>query len=579
MVLTEGHKGKAEPPAKDSSNTAEIINLDRTASTDVEKILVKALRSALWKTPKGEFQSNDLTEIAYGTAVEIERRLKTANKLSEIEIKNGTVEPVEGLEEELKESPLVQEGEVDIPKWATETVKHTWIEVNIIGDAQQYLVDPHTPRQITAQPVKKPRIFTKEGVKEFPKEYTADESMSSHLCGSQYNSVDTPWNRTTHSWPFGTPLGVSQTPADGGEKVVKANSVINIDVREGLSQIPSNSVDVIITSPPYRLQRVYSEAESLWDASPNCDHNWETDIVRTETTISDSGGRGFGGRTKQEVDDERHRTSTKCKKCGGWYGQLGCEVELDDYLDHLTSIFSQCRRILKDEGSLFINIGDSFDSQQSIVTATGQNIQKRDAPKKSMVGVPERLMVNMIDEGWTAREHYVWTKPDVAPDPAQDRASKSYEHVFRFVLQPDYHDTGEGPDYNVLNVSTSDKAAPTAPMPKEIPEKLLQGAAPKEKTATVVDPFAGSGTVLKEAAKQDHDYIGFEINPEAVDFARNQLREFDRETKSIGGGQISMNSFDIDEDAVTEVQYHLEKRDTETVTESTQEQTGINNFC
>jgi DNA modification methylase len=152
-------------------------------------------------------------------------------------------------------------------------------------------------------------------------------------------------------------------------------------------------------------------------------------------------------------------------------------------------------------------------------------------------------MTAMIEDGWSAREHFIWHKKNHAPDPAPDRAEKAYEDIFRFVLQPDYFDTGDGPDSNVLRLETaSGTSGPIAPMPKSLPKELLKAATPEDGQAVVADPFAGTGSVLVAAAERGHDYIGFEISPETAAVAQNRLSKFDRPKRSLTG-QTALGSY------------------------------------
>jgi DNA modification methylase len=534
-------------PAENKAPRNQIIELSRRADGAVETVLVTALRAAIWKTGEegGPVAAGETEKLTVGTAIEVERRLRVYNTPADIQIYSGTVKPVEGLESELEETPLVQAGEAEPPSWATTETPHSWLEVDPVGAEESFLLDPAAPPQITARPTSRPQIYEIEKRGCRPEQYVPSKESPTRLSDSSDTIQGPPWSARIHAWPFGTPEHISAVPADGGVGIsVDANTVVEIDARDGLNHLPTDSIDCIITSPPYRLQREYPNAEAVWDAAPDCDHNWEETLLNTETPIRENGGAGLNSEgTAEELQNERNRISRTCTKCGGWKGQLGHEPELSQFISHLVSIFRECRRVLKPDGNLFVNVSDSYDSKQTIVHDDKQNEGLRDAPDKSLIGFPARLMVAMIEDGWSAREHYIWHKENHAPDPAPDRAGKAYEDVFRFVQKPDYNDTGDGPQSNVLSLGTaSGTPGPVAPMPKKLPEQLLESAVAPEESAVVLDPFAGSGTVLEAAAERGYDYIGFEISPETANIARDRLSKYNRPQRSLTG-QAALGSF------------------------------------
>lgn len=541
-------KGQSTQPitsVADEPSQNQIIELSRRANSRLESVLVTALRAAIWKADSTLPREGKSRALAIGVAIEVERRLRVSRTPADIRLYSGVVEPVDGLAQELGETPLIQSGAVGLPAWATEETSHSWVEVDPAGVGESFLLDAAAPPQITARPGSRPQIYRTGGQTGRPVQYVPERDSPTYLSDASPLLCDPPWAETMDAWPFGTPEHVSAIPADGGVGIsVDANTVVEIDARDGLSHLPSDSVDCIITSPPYRLQREYPDAQALWDAAPDCNHDWGETTLNTETPIRENGGAGLNSEgTAAELQNERNRISRTCTKCGGWRGQLGHEPELSQFIDHLVSIFDECRRVLNPGGSLFVNVSDSYDAKQTIVRDGKQNEALRDAPDKSLIGFPARLMVAMIEDGWSAREHYIWHKENHAPDPAPDRAGKAYEDVFRFVQQPDYNDTGDGPQSNVLSLGTaSGTEGPVAPMPAALPERLLETALPARESAVVLDPFAGSGTVLEAAAERGHDYIGFEISPDTAHIARERLSRYERPQRSLTG-QAALRSF------------------------------------
>jgi DNA modification methylase len=480
--------------------------------------------------------------VAYATGVEIERQFKHTKTPTDIKVQSGTVHPVTGLETELREeTPGIREGEIEVPAWATESTSHHWVEVTVVGHRKSYLVDAMAPPQFTTSPTPKPILLAIGEGEQRLSQYESDSGSPTALSTATYSELELPWPITTQTFPFGQ-SSRDALPADGG--ISTTNTVIQASAREGLEEMPTNSVDVICCSPPYRLQCAYPEAMTEWDTDPRCDHTWvEKKKLNTETPVDMLSGAGLSGtRSKEEQREARNRSSIRCEDCGGWKGQLGLEPTVEMFIRHLTEVFQEAKRVLKPDGSLFVNIADSFDAKQTVVKEQ-RNEPQYDARPKSLVGVPSRLQISMIEAGWICRENLIWNKPNPAPEPVTERATKSYEHVFRFVQQRDYQTTSNGPEYNILEIETSSTGSTnTAPMPKELPETLIESALARDDNGVVLDTFAGSGTVLAAAADLGHSYVGFEINSETAATARERLSKYNVQPESLTG-QVSLNTF------------------------------------
>jgi len=194
-------------------------------------------------------------------------------------------------------------------------------------------------------------------------------------------------------------------------------------VLDCLKKIPNNSIDCIITSPPYWGLRKYPDsANVIWDGDNNCQHEFNKDNF--------------------------------CKKCGAWYGQLGLEPSLDLYIEHLLQITKELKRVLKPSGVMFWNHGDSYSGPMgkragwSYVSNLGT---KKDGtaiifkpeyklPRKCLNMQNYRLALRMIEEqGWILRNIIIWYKPNHLPESVKDRFTKSYEPIFMFVKEEEYY--------------------------------------------------------------------------------------------------------------------------------------------
>lgn len=111
----------------------------------------------------------------------------------------------------------------------------------------------------------------------------------------------------------------------------------------------------------------------------------------------------------------------------GNIGQIGIENTFNDYLANLMQVFKNAYRILKDDGTLFVNIGDTY---------LGKNIGN--IKRKTLIGIPDRFKIMMIDNGWICRNDIIWHKPNAIPSSAKDRFGVDYERMFMFVKQENY---------------------------------------------------------------------------------------------------------------------------------------------
>jgi len=215
-----------------------------------------------------------------------------------------------------------------------------------------------------------------------------------------------------------------------------------MDVMKALKQLPDGSVDMQITSPPYWGLRDYGEGtEVIWDGDENCEHEW--DIIKHPP----KGGKTkpenmpkVGSNLKEQTDGISVRFGYKtniCQKCGAWKGQLGLEPTFDLYIKHLCDIFDEVKRVLKKDGTCWINLGDTyarggnqeerFDKKsyggkatQHDTTILGRGITK-ELPSKCLVMIPQRFAIEMVNRGWILRNVIIWHKPNCMPSSVKDR--------------------------------------------------------------------------------------------------------------------------------------------------------------
>lgn len=233
--------------------------------------------------------------------------------------------------------------------------------------------------------------------------------------------------------------------------------------------------------------------------------------------------------------------------------QLGLEKNPLDYVENLCLIFDEVWKVLKDDGTVFVNIGDTYSRS---------DYPDLGIKPKDLVGIPWRFAFAMQKRGWYLRQDIIWAKPNPMPEPAKDRCTRSHENIFMFTKSAKYfydfeaireprvtttenHQFG-GKKYNDPNNKVmggigsfykSDgkrnkrdvwfiapqpfKGAHFAVMPESVVEPcLLAGSKPGD---VVLDPFFGSGTVGVVALKNQRNFVGIELNPDYVDIACKRI--------------------------------------------------------
>jgi DNA modification methylase len=229
-------------------------------------------------------------------------------------------------------------------------------------------------------------------------------------------------------------------------------TIINGNSYDELKKLSDESVDCVITSPPYYGLRSYKGAETVWGGDSNCEHNFEIKNHYTQ-------GQSDKATTASPIKGlEKKWEEGFCLQCGAWKGQLGLEPIYRMYLDHLLMITAELKRILKNTGTLFWNMGDSYagkmgkrsgwnDNELTYTreealengTSIHLNADYGNIQDKSLMMLPERFAIEMIDQGWTLRNKIIWYKRNGMPSSVRDRFSNKWEYVFFFVKSKKYY--------------------------------------------------------------------------------------------------------------------------------------------
>jgi DNA modification methylase len=271
----------------------------------------------------------------------------------------------------------------------------------------------------------------------------------------------------------------------------------------------------------------------------------------------------------------------------GHEGQIGLEDTPETYVGRMVEVFREVRRVLRDDGTLWLNLGDSYNGGGAVGrkdTRDGDLRSGRTAPHKAfsrpdcgdlkpkdLVGIPWRVAFALQADGWWLRQDIIWHKPNPMPESVRDRCTKAHEYVFLLTKSERYHydaeavseaavyagSTGcfagaknasraaakgrkpsgnERPDAGRVTVADTRNrrsvwtvttkpysGAHFAVMPADLVEPCIKAGCPEG--GTVLDPFAGSGTTLAVAAELGRNAIGCELNPAYIELAEKRIKE------------------------------------------------------
>lgn len=302
------------------------------------------------------------------------------------------------------------------------------------------------------------------------------------------------------------------------------NQIYNSECLQGLKSLPDNSIHCCVTSPPYYGLRDYG---------------------------NDS--------------------------------QIGLEKTPEEYIQKLVDVFREVNRVLTKDGTLWLNIGDSYagsmkgaagypDNAMNYKQGTNRETlgkatlvkQCTGCKSKDLIGIPWMLAFSLRSDGWYLRQDIIWSKPSAMPESVKDRCTKSHEYIFLLSKNKKYYFDNESiaeptssfdtvirdrdatklnntpgrtkmqglirNDYltrnkrSVWTVATQPlREAHFATFPEKLIMDCIKAGCPEG--GIVLDPFMGSGTTAIVARKLNRNYIGFELNPNYVSIAENRLEK------------------------------------------------------
>lgn len=237
----------------------------------------------------------------------------------------------------------------------------------------------------------------------------------------------------------------------------KRNVILVGDCIEQLKTLPDESIDCCVTSPPYYGLRDYGTGKWV-GGDPNCPHYRTT--KRSDATAAGHKAMMDGG---HPVGDAIYKTV--CPLCGAVREdkQIGLEETPEQYVQHLVEVFREVRRVLKKDGTLWLNIGDSWWGSGSrgydftknskgmgeVQMGSKGTLQLSNLPKlvgshgdykdKDIIGIPWMLAFALRADGWYLRQDIIWSKPNPMPESVRDRCTKSHEYIFLLTKSKKYH--------------------------------------------------------------------------------------------------------------------------------------------
>lgn len=269
-------------------------------------------------------------------------------------------------------------------------------------------------------------------------------------------------------------------------------------------------------------------------------------------------------------------------------GQIGLEQTPDEYVDRMVQVFREIHRILKDDGTVWLNLGDSYASPgksrtpeaavaKSTINGKKSNTNLLNQPKKivgslkpkDLVGIPWRVALALQADGWYLRQDIIWHKPNPMPESVRDRCTKAHEYIFLLAKSSKYYfdqdnireagiDTpssqnsfarntknslgvhGQSPQHrpnrkdieycgtrnkrSVWTIATKPfHDSHFATFPPDLIRPCVLAGCPEG--GTVLDPFCGSGTTGVVCMEEGRRFVGIELNPDYVELAERRIRD------------------------------------------------------
>ena len=365
-------------------------------------------------------------------------------------------------------------------------------------------------------------------------------------------------------------LALYKTLDSGIKKYTAKKAMLLIgDSRKSLKTVPSESCQMCVTSPPYFGLRDYETAK-WYGGNKHCDHKGPP--IRTGASFHE---RYYGKKfVSNKQADQRAPMKNVCSKCGAIRidSQIGIEDTLEEYVNNIVLIFKEVKRILKSDGTLWLNIGDTYASIRSyqvhnLIDKKGHEFKRpgkmpKGLKQKDLMGIPWRVALALQADGWYLRSDIIWAKSNAMPESVLDRPTKSHEYLFLFSKNKKYYYNAEAikepavyqgnqrsqkrGEFLGKNISKGKEAfravkkyrnkrdvwfissqpyhgAHFATYPKKLIEPCI--LAGSKKNSIVLDPFGGSGTTGEVCLSLDRKVVLCELNSKYISLIDERLEK------------------------------------------------------
>ena len=355
---------------------------------------------------------------------------------------------------------------------------------------------------------------------------------------------------------------------------------------------PDGFFSTCVTSPPYWGLRDYGIEAVIWDDPGGCEHVWGNESFISNTAPRDhDGANGFS----ETRGTEKSRSGTTlsasqgqfCQHCNAWRGSLGLEPTPELFVQHIVEIFREVRRVLRDDGTLWLNLGDSYAANIGAKNKHNANTKegtpgyvpnawnarnatpvKHPTKPKDLVGIPWMVAFALRSDGWYLRSDIIWHKPNPMPESVTDRPTKAHEYMFLLTKSAKYfYDADAIREPNtpgtIARVKSGPVQSPGAPGHKAALIKRWAGQGEYSETngrnkrtvwtiptqpykaahfatfpelliepcilagcppdGIVLDPFGGSGTTAVVANYHKRDWIIMDASAEYLDLADERI--------------------------------------------------------
>jgi DNA modification methylase len=222
------------------------------------------------------------------------------------------------------------------------------------------------------------------------------------------------------------------------------------NVMDVLKEMPDEFVHMCVTSPPYWGLRNYDLKSQIWDGDSECEHVWGDKLPATKKSHTNEDFaeynkkyfRGGGHKATKQAQNRPDNSGQFCQKCEAWKGSLGLEPTPKLFLSHMVQIFAEVKRVLRKDGTCWVNMGDSYtsgnrthrrdpDAKNNVITQNFDRIGTPDNLKpKDLCGIPWKLAFALQEDGWYLRSAIPWMKKNGMPESCKDRPCVGIEYIF-----------------------------------------------------------------------------------------------------------------------------------------------------